>query len=422
MAPGRRGRGIESLALLLTALVALAVATTAARPASDAWTAAELRTIRSLWLGSAGPLPPDPSNRYADDPRAAAFGRALFFDQRLSGRGGLACASCHQPGQGYQDGTPLGHGAGVTGRRTQPLAGTAYSPWLFWDGRADSQWAQALGPLESPVEHAGTRTLYARVIATAYRQQYEALFGPMPAVATLLRVPLLATPVGNDAQRLAWNGVPDALRDSVTRVFVNIGKSIEAFERGIEFAPSRFDRYAARLSGASTGFTDADTLSPAERAGLRLFLGKGQCARCHSGPMFTDYAFHNVGIAGVIDGQPDRGRAAGVDLVLASEFNCLGPYSDASAAACTALASVTSGGDSLVRAFRTPSLRNVTRRPPYGHTGEFPTLRAMLEHHNRAPQGTAGRSELVPLGLSEAELDLIAAFLHTLEGREIARR
>jgi cytochrome c peroxidase len=405
--------------LSLATLATLAASTVAARPAPAPWSAADLATIRSLSLASAGSVPLDPSNRYAADPRAAALGRAFFFDQRLSGRGDIACASCHQPGLAFQDGTPLGHGASVTGRRTQPIAGTAYSPWFFWDGRADSQWAQALGPLESAAEHAGTRTLYARVIASAYRSQYEALFGPMPATATLLRLPAAAMPNGTEAQRVAWSRLSDPMRDSVTRVFVNVGKAIAAFERSIEFAPSRFDRYAARLTGASGNFTDADTLTPDERAGLQLFIGKGKCAQCHSGPMFTDYRFHNIGVAGEIDGKPDLGRQTGVDLVLASEFNCLGPYSDAAPAACTALASASRGGDSLAQAFRTPSLRNVIKRPPYGHTGEFATLRAILDHHNRAPQGTAGRSELTPLGLSADELDLIASFLRTLQSREI---
>ena len=58
------------------------------------------------------------------------------------------------------------------------VVGAAYSPWLFWDGRKDSLWAQALGPLESPVEHGGTRTQYAHLIDRYYRSDYEALFGP----------------------------------------------------------------------------------------------------------------------------------------------------------------------------------------------------------------------------------------------------
>jgi cytochrome c peroxidase len=128
------------------------------------WTADEVATLRGLSIGSLPALPPDPSNKVADDPRAVALGQKLFFDTRLSSNGKVACASCHLPQQGFQDGKPLGQGIGTTTRRTMPIAGTAYSPWLFWDGRKDSLWAQALGPLENPVEHGGSRTPYAHLI------------------------------------------------------------------------------------------------------------------------------------------------------------------------------------------------------------------------------------------------------------------
>ena len=112
-----------------------------------AWSPAETKLIGSLSLSALPKLPPDPSNAVGDDPAAAALGRTLFFDTRLSGNGKVACASCHLPDRQFQDGTPRATGMGKTNRRTMPIAGTAYSPWLFWDGRRDSQWAQALGPL-----------------------------------------------------------------------------------------------------------------------------------------------------------------------------------------------------------------------------------------------------------------------------------
>ena len=104
-----------------------------------------------------------------------------------------------------------------------PIAGTAYSPFLFWDGRKDSLWAQALGPLESPVEHGGTREQYARVIAEHYRAEYERIFGPLPESA-------------------------HASHESATAVFVNIGKAIAAYERRIQYGPSRFDATSNRWS------------------------------------------------------------------------------------------------------------------------------------------------------------------------------
>jgi cytochrome c peroxidase len=378
------------------------------------WSASERATIRSLWIGSLGALPADPSNHYADDPAAIEIGKSFFFDRRLSGNGLLACGDCHEPGRVFQDGTPLGHGAGTTARRTMPIAGTAYSPWLFWDGRADSQWAQALGPLESAVEHAGTRALYARVVAQEYRRQYQTVFGALPDLAS---IPKAGGPLGTAVERASWASLTPAMQDSITRVFVNIGKAIAAFERRIEYHDSRFDRYAARIAGGATIDTAAE-LSPKERTGLRLFIGKGNCVSCHSGPLLTDNQFHNVGVAGTVDNAPDSGRKAGLDQLFANEFNCLGLYSDAKPADC-ALTKINPATLNGVQAFRTPSLRALTRRAPYGHTGEFATLAAVLDHHNRAPTGTAGSTELKPLGLTKQELDAIEAFLRTLDSRAV---
>src|SRR5689334_13022771 len=171
----------------------VSIAAERGRTATSArWTEAERSQLRSLSLGSLGPLPADPSNRYGDDARAAALGRELFFDARFSGNGKVSCATCHVPAKDLQDGTPLAHGVGTTGRRTMPIAGTAHGAWFFWDGRADSQWGQALGPLESAVEHGGTRTQYAHVLAKHYRSEYEATFGALPELS---RLPQKAGPV-----------------------------------------------------------------------------------------------------------------------------------------------------------------------------------------------------------------------------------
>ena len=140
--------------------LAMVAGTTIGRTSSDGkWSAEERATLASLTLDQLEALAPDPSNRVADDTMAARFGRQLFFDANLSANGQVSCATCHIAARDFQDNTPLAKGAGVTGRRTMPITGTAHSPWLFWDGRTDSQWAQALGPLESAVEHAGKQGL-----------------------------------------------------------------------------------------------------------------------------------------------------------------------------------------------------------------------------------------------------------------------
>ena len=406
----RSGRMSAIVFAATAALVVTGFVRTTAH-SSDVWSDEDLGTLRSLSIRAAGPPPPDPSNRFAEDPRAVALGKRLFFDTRLSSNGKVACATCHLPAREFQDGLPLGRGVGVTGRRTMTIVGTAYSPWFFWDGRMDSQWSQALGPLESAVEHGGTRTLYASVVAQGYRREYEQLFGALPSLASL---PRSAGPNGNAAERESWAALSDTIRDSVTRVFVNIGKSIAAFERGITYGPSRFDKYVATLTNATK--PAAARLSSDEVAGLRLFLGRGQCIRCHTGPMLTDNLFHNVGVADRVGANPDSGRATGVRQVIAGEFNCLGRFSDAKKSECGELTFVVKDGAELVQAFRTPSLRNIARRSPYGHAGQFATLARVLDHYNRAPSASAGHSELEPLRLTPTQLRQLEAFLRTLDG------
>jgi cytochrome c peroxidase len=379
------------------------------------WTEDEVATLRGLSLASLPALPPDPSNKVADDPRAVALGRRLFFDTRLSSNGKVACATCHLPQQGFQDGKPLGQGVGTTNRRTMPLAGMAYSPWLFWDGRKDSLWAQALGPLESAVEHGGTRTQYARLLGQLYRTDYEALFGALPDLSDPTRFPASAGPVADPAARGAWEAMTPEDREAVSRVYANLGKAIAAYERTILPGPSRFDQYvAALLAEDADGMRQA--LTADEVAGLRLFVGRAQCINCHNGPLLTNNDFHNTGVPAAAGLPEDTGRAAGVRQVLDDEFNCLSAYSDAAPEDCGELRFAKADDHALERQFKVPSLRNVAERAPYMHAGQFAALRDVLHHYNRAPAAPAGHSELRPLNLSERELSQLEAFLRSLSG------
>ncbi|MEW5828569.1 MAG: cytochrome c peroxidase [Chloroflexota bacterium] len=395
-------------------LLAAAVAFwTANRPAS--WTEAEVDTLRSLWIGSLPPLPPDPSNAYADDPQAAALGRALFFDTRFSSNGEVACATCHVPEKMFNDGLALAQGVGTTARRTMTIVGTAYSPWLFWDGRKDSQWAQALGPMESAVEHGGTRTQYAHLIDEYYRAQYESVFGGLPDFSDRTRFPEIAGPVDDPAARAAWDAMTPADREAVTQVYVNMGKSIAAYERLILPGPSRFDEYVeALLEDDRDGMAAA--LTGDEVAGLRLFIGRAQCIKCHNGPLFTNNDFHNTGVPAAEGLPADDGRASGVTGVLDDEFNCLSQWSDAGETDCAELRFVTSSGEQLEGAFKPPTLRNVADSAPYMHAGQFATLAQVLLHYNHPPLAPLGHSELEPLGLTATELAQLEAFLRALSG------
>lgn len=394
--------------LILLAAAFVAVGTAAAM--AGHWTPDEKQTLRSLWFGSLEALPPDPSNKYADDPKAVALGHRLFFDVRLSSNGQVSCATCHEPAQSFTDGKVLAQGVGTTGRHAPTIVGIAYSPWFFWDGRADSQWSQALGPLEAPVEHGGTRTQYVKLILSdpEYRRAYEATFGALPAVLDEAQFPGPAMPSGDDAERARWNAFSNSERQAISRVFANIGKAIAAYERRIMPGESRFDRYAAAI--LSEDPSAGVLFTPDEFAGLKIFIGRGNCTQCHNGPLLTNNAFHNTG-AGA---KNDLGRAQGVQAVLKDAFNCAGPFSDANADDCGELNFAKTDGIDIVAAFKSPTLRNIAETAPYMHNGEFASLRSVLDHYNRAPKAAVGQSELRPLSLSEDELQQLERFLLTL--------
>jgi cytochrome c peroxidase len=407
----------------VAAAAATAVAAQALNKASlrDQWPAQEVAALASMQLKEAGPRPPDASNRYEQRTDAAALGRALFNDTRLSKNGQVACASCHSADKQFQDGKQFGQGIGTGKRRTMPVMGAAHSPFLFWDGRKDSLWSQALGPLEDRAEHGGNRVRFVKLVQTQYREQYQAVFGAMPPLAKL---PDDASPAGTDAERAAWTAMPESSRDAVNRVFANMGKAIAAFERDISYGASRFDQYAqATVAGDGRG---QEVLSQQEVRGLRLFLGKGQCVTCHNGPLLTDHAFHNTGVPPIDRAKPDRGRADGLRKLLQDEFNCLGRYSDAKPEQCGELQFMATNDPGQLAAFRTPSLRNVADRAPYMHAGQFSTLEQVVQHYAASPKAVLGHSELAQPGekhaerqsirLSAAEIQDVAAFLGTLTG------
>jgi cytochrome c peroxidase len=391
------------------------------RALRDRWTPPELALLASMQLSAAGARPVDVSNAYERNPEAAALGRALFEDRRLSRNGEVACATCHEAQREFQDGRPLGVGLATGTRRTMPVAGAAHSAFLFWDGRKDSLWSQALGPLEAAAEHGTNRARVAALVTTHYAAQYEQVFGRLPAIDASLPG---ASPVGTAVERAAWQRLPVATRQDINRVFANVGKAIAAFESRIHYGESRFDRYvAATLAGDARGQT---VLDAQEVQGLRAFLGAGQCATCHTGPQLSDHAFHNTGVPPLASAPADRGRAAGVEQLLADEFNCRGPYSDARSDQCTELEYLATTDPRMLGAFRTPSLRNVALRAPYMHAGQFATLEQVVAHYASSPAAALGHSELArdgdgnesrqPIRLSDDDARAIAAFLRTLSG------
>jgi cytochrome c peroxidase len=204
-------------------------------------------------------------------------------------------------------------------------------------------------------------------------------------------------------------------RDAVTQVYVDMGKAIAAYERLIMPAPSRFDQYVEALLNNDKKAMRA-ALTDDEVAGLRLFIGRAECIKCHNSPLFTNNDFHNTGVPTAQGLALDNGRASGVLKVINDEFNCLSQWSDAGENDCAELRFVTSKGEQLEAAFKPPSLRNVAETAPYMHAGQYPTLEEVLAHYNHPPISPVGHNELNPLGLTQHEMEQIIAFLKSLSG------
>ncbi|ODT07733.1 MAG: methylamine utilization protein [Mesorhizobium sp. SCN 65-20] len=392
-------------------IAAAALAVLLAGCSDSGLTDTERRTVASMSLSALPPLPPDPTNRFAENPGAAALGATLFFDTGMSRDGNVACGTCHKIDRQFQDDLPRGVGVGVTNRRTMPLAGVARDPFFFWDGRRDSLWAQALVPLENPVEHAGTRTAYAHYIKRRFGERYERIFRPLPAGLDAL--PASAGPFGTPAEQAAWKAMTEEQRSGVDQVFADVGKAIAAFERSLVHGKTRFDRFAdviaeGREPSGETALTDE------EMHGLRLFIGKANCSTCHTGPRFTDNHFHNTGVPPVPGLPADLGRVAVVDEVLGDPFNCIGRFRDGGEEACGELRFMQKTSPELVRAYKTPSLRGVADRAPYMHAGQFSTLEQVVSHYATAPKAVEGESEIHPVALSDRQRAALVAFLKTL--------
>jgi cytochrome c peroxidase len=397
-------------------------------------------------LDPAAAPPADPTNRFADDPRAAALGQRLFFDPGFSGQlvdsdnngsvgtlgregetGKVACTGCHVPEAGFLDDRsprhqiPLGAGWGL--RRARPLLDVAQARLLMWDGRRDALWNQVFTPLESPVEMNSARLFVAEELQRRYRTDYEALFGPLPPLDDAQRFPALTAAQAGchavaDTGALECHGKPGdaaefdqlaaADQDLVTGVVANMGKAIAAYERRLGCGPGRFDQWARG---------DAAALTPTEQHGAALFVRSG-CTRCHAGPYFTDQRFHNVGLQPVpvvvafID-RDDRGAAVGLSSVLGDPTNTRSAFSDGDDGRLPQAV-----GPEMEGAFRTPSLRCVSSRPSFMHTGQYRALGDALQFFNRGGdhEGYPGTSEVPPLGLSADDVGALQAFLATLDG------
>lgn len=397
---------------------------------SDAFFTAEERETILAWLG---PLPdtppPDPSNAFADDPAAAALGQKLFFEADYSATGEISCSTCHDPAAAFDESRASNTSEGLefTDRSSMSVLNGAFAeaseeaaPWQFWDGRTDSQWAQALAPPESAVEMGGSRVQVALVIDEKYRDEYESIFGALPTLHGSDGSPL--APADAMPGEPEWDDLPQTTKDAYTEVYVNFGKAIAAYERLLVSRNSRFDVFWEELAA---GAADSDTLTEVEKTGLRAFIGSARCLGCHSGPNFTDGQFHNSAVpqVGANVAESDEGRASGLAAAMANPFSCISQWSDHPSKSSCAVSQL-SGQTGERGAFKTSSLRDIANRAPFMHTGSLATLEQVIQHYDMggaAPGLFEGqRDELMrPIGLSSPERQGLAAFLRALDGEPL---
>lgn len=396
-------------------------------------------------------VPPDPTNAFADDPRAARLGQQLFFDPGLSGPlldgdndgsehalgtagepGRVSCAGCHVPSSGFVDSRSLGGqislGSAWVLRRTPSLLGVAHRRWMMWDGRADSLFSQAVGPLESWNEMNSSRLFVAEQIHARYRGVYEAIFGAdvLAPLSDTARFPPLSpdetgctirpggerTCRGVPGDGAEYDGMAPDDQALVTRVVSDVGKALGAYQRLLHCGPGRFDRW---LAGES------DALTREEIRGAALFVGRAGCVSCHDGPRLTDQSFHNVGLAPatvavVFIDIDDRGAALGLEQLLASPLNSEGDFADGTDGRLRELSELPRAA--LEGAFLTPSLRCIAGQPSFMHTGQLTELADVVDFFADGghPGGYLGRSELAELDLTDRERADLVAFIGALEG------
>ncbi len=358
--------------------------------------------------------PPSPTNALADRDDAAALGQALFFDATLSRRADISCATCHDPAQAFTDGRTRAVGTAEGTFNSPTVLGAAHHRWLFWDGRADSLWSQALGPMENPREMDGARVDIVRYVSESphLRAAIASLDHELPAMEDAARFPPGARP-GTPQ----WDAMSGADRAAVTSSFVVLGKAIAAYERRLRHGVSPFDRWVASIT---SGARD-DALLPADALrGYALFAGEAGCTQCHFGPLLTDLEFHDLALAPEDPARPPTGRAGGYEALRSSDFRQDGPWSDAPASRAARRAASARVGAEHWGAFRTPSLRNVAVTPPYMHDGRFASLEEVLSFYNTL-DGQVRRHHhaedvLKPLEFTDAQLADLEAFLESLTG------
>lgn len=296
-------------------------------------------------------------------PEKIELGKMLFFDRRLSGDGTMSCASCHDPEQGFTDGLALSLSYPTTRnwRNSPTLMNVAFQKFLFHDGRAPSLEEQALFPMMSAFE--------------------------MNLNLDFLEEKLRTVPEYVDAFRKVF-GDPDITRGRVAM-------AIASFERSLVSVSSPLDRY---LKG------DAGALSAEAAQGYVLFVGKADCVRCHHGAGLSDDRFHALNVPENREQEKDP-RVTATRRFVAKVYR----YADFRSLDEDPGRYLITKDAKDWKAFKTPTLREISRTAPYMHNGIMASLDEVIDFF--VAGGGKGNAALKPLRLTSAEKHALKVFL-----------
>jgi len=302
------------------------------------------------------------------------LGRQLYFDPRLSAEGaGVSCASCHHPDEGFGKHTQFGVGINkLEGGRNSPISyNRILSDKQFWDGRAESLEAQAVGPIANPIEMGNTHDGCVQCLQgiEGYRLQFEKIFGEFgidqvgQAIAAFERS-IVTGPSPYDYQKQL-----DA--------FANV--DLESLK---EDDPDAYKSYEEALAGVQ-----AHPMSESAKRGQALYFSdKANCSACHVGPNLTDEQYYNIGV-GMDKEEPDLGRYV-VTMVEKDKG-----------------------------AFKTPTIRNVSTSAPYMHDGSQKTLMEVVEWYAKGGHPNPWLSDRIKkLNLTDQDKQDLVAFMEACSG------
>lgn len=325
--------------------------------------AADIFSADALNLGA---FPGAPANTNA---ALEQLGKQLFFEPGLSGNNKVSCATCHDPAKHFTDGLTQSKtidGHSHVQRNASSLLYAGYQYGQFWDGRAKSLEEQVKTVMNNKEEMNGGEPVITALLARkpSYANSFANIF-----------------PAGHDSMTM-----PD-----------KVAMALAAFVRSLNPRNARFDQY---LQG------NTSVLNAKEINGFNLFMGKAQCGTCHFAPLFNGltpplYNLSELEVLGTTNSDNFEKPVVDSDEGRFKVFP-IGFYD---------------------KAFKTPTVRNVSATAPYMHNGAFKTLEAVIEFYNKGGAAGMGLSlpnqtlSARPLNLTKEEVSNIESFLHTLEDK-----